>query len=228
MDPGADHSRQGDASRIEAAQAQPSEQPKARAAGDAGRREQDAVVREALADLRESKADQRDREADRREREADQREAVADLREREADEREEQMRALIGELRGLVTGAQRDALEAIESSLGLLSASADSFQRGEEAVRRATGRRRREEEATARGQAGRQWAYSSPAGPAREIRARLSATIAAFAVAEDNTARVFDQLAAGHPDDAGAYQRKAQQARETADRARELSRKLAG
>ena len=208
MDPGADHSRQGDASRIEAAQAQRSEQPQARprAAGDAGRRDQDAVVREALADLRESQADQR---------------------EREADEREEQMRALIGELRGLVTGAQRDALEAIESSLGLLSASADSFQRGEEAVRRATGRRRREEAATARAQGGRRRAYSSAAGPAREIRARLSATIAAFAVAEDNTARVFDQLAAGHPDDAGAYQRKAQQAREAADRARELSRRLA-
>ena len=230
MDPGADHSRQGDASRIEAAQAQRSEQPQARprAAGDAGRRDQDAVVREALADLRESQADQREREADRREREADEREAVADRREREADEREEQMRALIGELRSLVTGAHRDALEAIESSLGLLSASADSFHRDEEAVRRTAGRRRREEAATARTQAGRQRAYSSPAGPAREIRARLSATIAAFAVAEDNTARVFDQLAAGHPDDPSAYQRKAQQARETADRARELSRKLAG
>ena len=230
MDPGADHSRQGDASRIEAAQAQRSEQPQARprAAGDAGRRDQDAVVREALADLRESQADQREREADRREREADEREAVADRREREADVRDVQMRALIGELRGLVTGAHRDALEAIESSLGLLSASADSFQRGDEAVRRATGRRRREEAATARAQGGRRRAYSSAAGPAREIRARLSATIAAFAVAEDNTARVFDQLAAGHPDDAGAYQRKAQQARESADRARELSRKLAG
>ena len=236
MDPGADHSRQGDASRIEAAQAQLSEQPQARpqAAGDAGRREQDAVVREALADLRERQADQRERqanqrehEADQREREADQREAVADRREREADEREEQMRALIGELRSLVTGAHRDALEAIESSLGLLSASADSFHRDEEAVRRTAGRRRREEAATARTQAGRQRAYSSPAGPAREIRARLSATIAAFAVAEDNTARVFDQLAAGHPDGASAYQSKAQQAREAADRARELSRRLA-
>src|SRR5215471_7923937 len=140
MDPGADHSRQGDASRIEAAQARRSEQPPARpqAAGDADRHEQDAVVREALADLRE--------------RQADQREAVADRREREANEREEQMRALIGELRGLVTGAHLDALEAIESSLGLLSASADSFQRGDEAVRRATARRRREEATTARAQ----------------------------------------------------------------------------
>ena len=230
MDPGADHSRQGDASRIEAAQAGRSEQPKARpqAAGDADRREQDAVVREALADLRERQADQRERQADERERQADQREAVADRREREADEREEQMRALIGELRGLVTGAHRDALEAIESSLGLLSASADSIQRDDEAARRAAGRRRRDEAATARAHAGRRRAYSSSAEPTREIRARLSATIAAFAVAEDNTARVFDQLAAGHPKDASAYQRKAQQAREAADRARELSRKLAG
>lgn len=228
MGPGADHSRQGDTSRMEAAQARRSEQPQAlpQAAGDADRREQDAVVREALADLRERQADQREREADERERQADQREAVADRREREADEREEQMRALIGELRGLVTGAHRDALEAIESSLGLLSASADSIQRGDEAVRRAAGRRSREEAASARAQVGRQRAYSPPAGPAREIRARLSATIAAFAVAEDNTARIFDQLAAGHPDDPSAYQRMAQQAREAADRARELSRKL--
>jgi len=127
-----------------------------------------------------------------------------------------------------VTGAHLDALEAIESSLGLLSASADSIQRDDEAVRRAAGRRRREEAATARAQAERQRAYSSLAGPAREIRARLSATLAAFAVAEDNTARIFDQLAAGRPDDASAYQRKAQHARDAADRARQLSRKLAG
>src|SRR5215472_6892109 len=142
MDPGADHSRQGDASRIEDAQARRSEQPPARpqAAGDADRREQDAVVREALADRRE----------------------------READEREEQMRALIGELRGLVTGAHLDALEAIESSLGLLSASADSFQRDDEAVKRAAARRRREEAATARARDERQRAGPSPArqGPA--------------------------------------------------------------
>ena len=225
MDPGADHSRQEDASRMEAAQARGSEQPQA--ASDAGWRDRKAVVREAF-------ADQREREADQREREADQREALANRREREADQRDEQMQALIGELRSLVTGAQRDALAAIEGSLELLSVSADSFQRGEEAVQRAAARRRREEAAIARAaaQAERQRADSPPAGQgfirqARELRTRLSATVAAFAAAEDNAAGIFDQLAASHPERAGEYQRRAQQARDAADRARELSCKLA-
>ena len=77
----------------------------------------------------------------------------------------------------------------------------------------------------------RQQTYSSAAGQglawqAREIRTRLSATVATFAEAEDNTARVFDQLAVSHPTDASAYQQRAQQARDAADRARALARKL--
>jgi len=228
MDPGADHSRREDASRMEAAQARGSQQPQAQpqAASDAGRRDRNDVVREAFADLRE-------READQREREADQREALANRREREADERDEQMQALIGELRGLVTGAQRDALAAIEGSLELLSVSADSFQRSEEAVKRAAARRSREEATIARAAAQdeRQRAYSAPARQglirqAREIRTRLSATVAVFATAEDNAARIFDQLATSHPERTSAYQRKAQQARDAADRAREISRQL--
>jgi hypothetical protein len=62
---------------------------------------------------------------------------------------------------------------------------------------------------------------------AKAVRARLSATVAAFAVSEDNAALIFDQLAASHPERAGAYQRKAQQARDAADRAREISGELA-
>ena len=235
MGPGADHSRQGDARPGEAAQLQRSEQRQVepQAARDADQRERNAVVREAIADLREGEADQREREADQREREADQRDALADRREREADERDEQMQALIGELRGLVTGAHRDAVEAIERSLSLLSGSAGSFQRSDEAVQRGTARRRREEAAIARvaAQDKRQQTYSSAAGQglawqAREIRTRLSATVATFAEAEDNTARVFDQLAVSHPTDASAYQQRAQQARDAADRARALARKL--
>ena len=228
---------------MEAAQRQRSEQPREpQAARDADQRERNAVVREALADLREGKADQREREADQREREADQREALADRREaladrreRETDEREEQMQALMGELRGLVTGAHRDAVEAIEGSLALLSASADSFQRSEDAVDRAAARRRREDAAIARAAAQdkRQQTYTSAAGhgltgQVREIRTRLSATVATFAEAEDNTARIFDQLAISHPGDVSAYQRRAQQARDAADRARALARKLTG
>ena len=231
---------------------QPQERPPAASYADrrdtpADQREREADVREVFADLREREANQREREADRREREADQREdladrrereadqreGLADRREREADEREEQMQALIGELRGLVTGAHRDALEAIERSLALLSASADRFQRSEEAMQRAAAHHRREEEAAARAaaQGERQQAYSSFAGQGlawqtSEIRNRLSATVATFAVTEDNTARVFDQLAISHPERASEYQRRAQQARGAADRARELSRRL--
>ena len=196
-------------------------------------RERQADERERQADVREAFADLREREANRREREADERESVADRREGQADEREEQIQGLIGELRGLVTGAHRDALEAIESSLALLSASADSFQRSEEAVKRAAARRSREEATIARAAAQdeRQRAYSAPARQrlirqAREIRTRLSATVAVFAAAEDNAARIFDQLATSHPERASAYQRKAQQARDAGDRAREISRQL--
>jgi hypothetical protein len=227
---------------MEAAQPQRSEhrQAEPQAARDADQRERNAVVRETIADLREGEADQRERDADQRERDADQRErdanhreALADQREREADEREEQMQALMGELRGLVTGAHRDAVEAIERSLALLSVSADSFQRSEEAVGRAAARHRREEAAIARAAAQdkRQQTYTSAAGrglagQVREIRTRLSATVATFAEAEDNTARIFDQLAISHPGDVNAYLRRAQQARDAADRARALARKL--
>ena len=222
---------------MEAAQARRSERPRARprASGDADRRERKANVLEALANQREREADEREALANRRERGADEREALADRRERGADEREEQMQALVGELRGLVTGAHPDALEAIERSLALLLDSADSVQRGEEAVERAAARRRREEAAAARAAAQdkRQQAHSSAAGPglrgqAREIRTRLCATVAAFAEAEYNAARIFDQLAVSRPERGSAYRQRAQHARDAADRAREISRELTG
>src|SRR5262249_7690098 len=74
----------------------------------------------AVADKRGRAANRREREADERERAADEREAVADKRERAATERAAQLAGLIGELRGLVSGAHRDALEAIERSRALL------------------------------------------------------------------------------------------------------------
>jgi hypothetical protein len=215
MDPGVDRPQQGDASRLEAAQVRQSEQPQVRPQAASG------------ADVREAAADQREREADVRE-------AAADQREREADVREEHIQGLIEEVRGLVISAHRDALEAIENSLALLSASVDRFQRSEETVQRTVARSRREAAASARAaaQRDRQRAYPSPAGQelferAKTVRARLSATIAAFAVSEDNAALIFDQLGASHPERAGAYQRKAQQARDAADRAREISGELA-
>src|SRR5215831_6132476 len=122
-----------------------------------GQREHAADIRDALADQREREADQREglaeereRAADRREREADQREDLADRREREADEREGQIAELIGELRGLVTGAHRDALEAIERSQALLLSSAGSPERTRDAVKRTDERGRREQAAIAR------------------------------------------------------------------------------
>jgi hypothetical protein len=231
--PGADHSRQGDADRVEAAQQRRSNELRAPAASDADRRERTATVREALADLREHEADQREREADQRDHEANEREATADQREHKANDREEQMQALIAELRVLVTGAHQDALEAIERSLALLSSPADAFQRSEEAVKRTAARRRRTEAANTRAAAQDKRQRATPAagrgvgGQVREIRTRLGDTVAAFAEAEDNAARIFDQLAVSHPESAGAYQHRAQQARDAAGRAREISRQLA-
>jgi len=196
-------------------------------------REREADQREALADQREALANQRERGADQREAQADQREALADQRERGADEREEQITALIGELRGLVTGAHRDALEAIDRSQTLLLASADSLERTTESVKRVDARRRREQAAIARAAAysERQFAHPSPAGEksaehARAMRTRLAATAAAFAAVEESAARLFDQLATRHPERASEYQRKAQQARGAAHRACEISREL--
>src|SRR5215831_12115729 len=117
---------------------------------EADQREGLAERREHAADRRERTADERERTADRREREADQREDLADRREREADEREEQIAELIGELRGLVTGAHRDALEAIERSQALLLSSAGSPERTRDAVKRTDERGRREQAAIAR------------------------------------------------------------------------------
>jgi hypothetical protein len=57
---------------------------------------------------------------------------------------------------------------------------------------------------------------------------RLAATAAAFAAAEESTGLIFDQLAAIHPERASAYQRRAQQARDMAHRAHEISRELNG
>src|SRR5215471_2545676 len=153
-----------------------------------GQRERAADIREARADQRELEADQREGLVDRREREADQREDRADERERAADEREEQMEGLIGELRGLVTGAHRDALEAIERSQTLLLSSAGSLERTKEAAKRTDARGRREQAAIARAAAysERRIAHPLPAGQgaagqARAMRIRLAATAAAFA-----------------------------------------------
>jgi hypothetical protein len=200
---------------------------------EADQREARADQREREADHRERGADQRERDADQREALADQREALADQRERGADEREEQIKALIGELRGLVTGAHRDALEAIERSQTLLLASVESLERTKEAVEREDARHHREQAAIARAAAysERQLARPLLAGKesaehSKAMRARLAATAAAFAVVEESAGRLFDQLAISHPERASAYERKAQEARGAAHRAREISREL--
>ena len=202
---------------------------------EADQREGLADRRERAADRREHAANERERAADQREREADQREDRADQRESAADEREEQIEGLIGELRGLVTGAHRDALEAIERSQTLLLSSAGSLERTKEAGKRADERRRREQAAIARAAAysERQLAHplpagQGPAGHTRAMRIRLAATAAAFAVVEESTGRLFDQLATLHPERASTYRSRAQEARGTAQRAREISSELNG
>jgi len=134
-----------------------------------------------------------------------------------------------------VTGAHRVALEAIERSQALLLASADSLERTQEAVKRTDAHRHRDQAAIARAAAysERQLAYppsdrQESVEYARAMRTRLAATVAAFAAVEERAGRLFDQLAISHPERASAYQRKAQQARDTAHRARQISRELAG
>jgi hypothetical protein len=134
-----------------------------------------------------------------------------------------------------VTGAHQDALEAIERSQALILASVGSLERTEEAVRRASARRRREQAAIDRAAAysERQLAHPLSAGQesaeqARAMRTRLAATAAAFAAVEESTGRLFDQLATIHPQRASAYQRRAQEARGSAHRARQISRELNG
>src|SRR5215831_13201436 len=103
---------------------------------------------------------------------------LLDQRERAADEREEQIKELIGELRGLVTGAHQDALEAIERSQTLLMASGGSLERTEEAGKRADARRRREQAEIARAAAysERQLAHPLPAGQESAERVRAMRT----------------------------------------------------
>jgi hypothetical protein len=199
----------------------------------ADRREVLADWRECTADWREHEADWRERRADWREHTADEREALADQREDAADEREEQIRELIGELRGLVTGAHRDALEAIERSQTLPWASASRVGRREEAGKRADARSRREQAAITRAAARSERQLARPSlarqelsGQATAMRARLSATAFALAAIEDNAAYLFDQLAAGRPERGSAYQQRAEEARGGARRARAISREL--
>jgi len=132
-----------------------------------------------------------------------------------------------------VTGAHRDALEAIERSQTLLLASADSLERTKEAVERADARHHRDQAAIARAAAysERQLAHPLPTGQesaehSKAMRRRLAATAAAFATVEDSAGRLFDQLAISHPERASTYEHKAQEARGAAHRAREISREL--
>lgn len=135
----------------------------------------------------------------------------------------------------LTASRQRRALEAIERSRALLSASSDRLDRGEAALRRSAASAERDQAEVDRvvGQSERELACRPPDPReqieyAKALRKRLSATAAALATTEDEVAQVHDELAARRPEHASEYRRAADAARKAADHAREVERQYAG
>ena len=188
-----------------------------------------ADQREAMADERERKANEREALADERERKADRREAEADRRQREADEREQDLDDRGQALDLAVDTLQQRTLETIERSRALLTVSADRLNRQEAAVGRAQARRGRHQAEAERASAESErdlaaWQPDPSKQPERAeaLRKQAVAAIEAFAMTEEEIARIHEELAASRPSRRGEFQRTAEQARVTARRAREI------
>ena len=169
-------------------------------------RERAADERQARAGTRETLAGERERLADQREREADQREALLDRERQEADEREKDL-----DERGR------------------------RLDRQESAVKRAQARRDRQQadvdRATAETERGLTGWLPGPAKPterAKALREQALRAIEAFAAHEEEIARIHEDLAASTPSRRDEYRRVAEQARQTARKAREILRAFAG
>jgi hypothetical protein len=199
--------------------------------------------RASLADEREYTADERERQADARERTADAREQTADNREQTADDREAQLderqRQLDERERSLNERAQRNGvavddlqqrvLANIERSRALLARTAQRLDRQEAGLRRAANYGEREQAEISRESAEvERRLVSALPDPSKavdwatETRARARNAIASFAAAQEEIARINEQLAARLPDHHDEYQRIAGQARETARKALEV------
>jgi hypothetical protein len=207
----------------------------AAAAGGRGvsgrKRKREASERGRQADERERAADERERLADERERAADERERAADERERLADERERRQDER-SRLLGLeVASAEQRAREAVERSRVLIAAREERRARSEAARRRAEARRVRQ--GAEAGKAAVELRRKGAAAPpdlvgvmerSRWLRGRVAASLEAFAVIEEEVARVHEEMAARRPGGGHKYRQISQEARSAARRAHDLSR----
>lgn len=192
-----------------------------------------ADERDRLADERQSLADAREARADEREQLADQRERAADRREAEQDERDEQDRKA-SEPGQRVNTAFADLQANIELSRLLLARSGQRLNREEAAARRQQARRKRQQEEIDRASAETErglaaWLPDSvqEIERSRRLRQQVLTAIDAFAASEAQIARLHEDLAAADPSRREEHRRIAEQARDTARKAREMLRTAA-
>ena len=192
----------------------------------ADEREHTADAREQAADVREHTADERERTADAREHAADKREADLDERQRQLDERERRLDEQAQRTGAAVDDLQQRVLASIAQSRALLARSSQRLDRQEAGLRRVAtyGERRQAEISRESAETERRLVSALPdpskvVDQAREIRMRARHAVQAFASAQEEIARINEQLAVRLPDYRDEYQRTAEQARETARKA---------
>lgn len=196
-------------------------------------RDSRADERETTANSRESQADDRETDADAREREADRREAAATERERTVDERERALQEHGRKLGAAVDGLEQRMLETIERSRELLALSGERLNRQEAGVDRAKLRRERQQAEISRASSETErnladWLPepSSLAERGVVLRKRAIAAMQAFASNEEDAARLYQDLAAKHPERREECLREAEKARTSARSAREVLRRF--
>jgi len=192
-------------------------------------RERIADARERKANEREAVANERQRMADGRERKADGREAELNERQRQLDERERQLDERAHRLGVAVDDLQRRVLASIERSRTLLARSGERLDRQEAALTRATEEQERQQAEVDResAEAERHLVSGLPdpsetVERAENFRTRARSSVEAFASAQEEIARINEQLAARLPDRRDEYKRTAEQAREAARKARDV------
>lgn len=194
-----------------------------------------ADERERLADERQVQADEREARADERERLADQRERAADQRETEQDKRDRELPERGQRVNAAFLGLQARTLANIEVSRSLLARNGQRLDREEQAVGRQQARRERQQAEVERASAEVELALATtvpdPAAEierSRRLRQKILTAIEAFAASEAQIARLYEDLAASQPGRREEYRRIADQARDTARKAREVLRAAVG
>lgn len=198
-------------------------------------RERRADEREAVANQRERKADERETLADTRDREADAREAAATERDRQAEEREQAREEHGRALGAAVEGLQQRMLDTIERSRALLALSEHRLNRQEAELRRAQAHRERQQAEISRASAEteRKLADWLPDPSSLTVRRRnlgkqARLAIQAFVSNEEQTARLYQDLAARHPERREEYLGQAEHARTSARSARDALGRFTG